>query len=310
MDETPLPFEFLDGQTYADKGSHTVQVRGTRSGWDKRQATTLLCIFADGAMRVKPLILFKGALAENLTRSADKKRRAAELARYDPRVAVQFNPNAYANESVLVNWITDMLVPALPTGPRLLALDVAKFHKTNAVLDTLHSHDIIPAMIPPGCTGLMQPLDVAINKPLKDILQSLVEDALDRYEEQSGEDLREMGRTSAVEDRRVLVQHCLADAWETFCTTKRELIVSSFRKVGLSLPIDGSCDEELSVKGIPSEDLKVGNWRSGHNEIEGWGNPGGPGDEDMINEVQGLEQGEQEIDMAGDEVGELVDRFG
>lgn len=137
MDETPLPFEFLDGQTYADRGSHSVQVRSTRSGWDKRQATILLCIFADGAMRVKPLILFKGALEKNLTRRADQQRRTAEVARYDPRVAVQFNPNAYANESVLVNWITDMLVPALPAGPRLLALDVAKFHKTDAVLDTL-----------------------------------------------------------------------------------------------------------------------------------------------------------------------------
>src|SRR5947209_439040 len=71
MDEPPLPFEFLDGQTYADCGSHTVQVRSTRSGWNKRQATILLCIFADGAMRVKPLILFKGVLAENLTRRAD-----------------------------------------------------------------------------------------------------------------------------------------------------------------------------------------------------------------------------------------------
>ena len=123
-----------------------------------------------------------------------------------------------------------MLVPAFPSpaGPRLLALDVAKFHKTDAVLDTLRSHDIIPAMIPPGCTGLMQPLDVAVNKPLKDILRSLVDDALDLYEKRSGEDLRESSRPSAVEDRRVLVQHCLANAWETFCTTKHELIVSSF----------------------------------------------------------------------------------
>ena len=32
MDETPLPFEYLDGQTYADKGSHSVQVRATCSG--------------------------------------------------------------------------------------------------------------------------------------------------------------------------------------------------------------------------------------------------------------------------------------
>jgi hypothetical protein len=148
-------------------------------------------------MRVKPLILFKGALAESLTRRADQQRRTAELARYDPQVAVQFNPNAYANESALVSWITDMLVPAFPSSPRLLALDVAKFHKTDAVLDTvldtLRSHDIIPVMIPPGCTGLMQPLDVAVNKPMKDILRALVEDALDLYERRSGDDLRESG---------------------------------------------------------------------------------------------------------------------
>src|SRR5207302_6358861 len=41
VDETPLPFEFLDGQTYTDKGSHSVQVRSTKSGWDKRQETII-----------------------------------------------------------------------------------------------------------------------------------------------------------------------------------------------------------------------------------------------------------------------------
>ncbi|RPB05885.1 hypothetical protein L873DRAFT_1884151 [Choiromyces venosus 120613-1] len=83
---------------------------------------------------------------------------------------VQFNPNAYENESVIVNWITDMLVPALDLSSRILALDVVKFHKTNIVFDTFHSHDIIPAMIPPGCTSLIQSLDIAMNKLLKDIL--------------------------------------------------------------------------------------------------------------------------------------------
>jgi len=261
MDETPLPFEFLGGQTYADKGSTTVQVKATRSGWDKRQATIMFCVFADGVMRVQPLIIFKGS--DNLTRPTDIQRRTAEYSRYDPRVQVIFNPNAHANEAVLVNWIANMLVPNLPPGPRLLAMDVAKFHKTKLLLSTLQSHNIIPSLIPPGCTGLLQPLDIAINKPVKDILRSLTEEALDQYEIQHSEDLRESTRTSAVEDRRVLVQRCVAEAWHTFSTEKREVVVNSFRKVGLSLPIDGSCDDELSVKGISKEEFQVGNWQLG-----------------------------------------------
>ena len=38
------------------------------------------------------------------------------------------------------------------------------------------------------------------------------------------------------------------------------MVVNSFRKVGLSLPIDGSCDDELSVKGISKEEYRVGDW--------------------------------------------------
>ena len=177
MDERPLPFEFLDGQTYVDKGSTTVQVKSTRSSGDKRQATIMFCLFADGAMHVPPLIIFKGS--DHLTRPTDIKRRAAEYPHYHPRVKVIFNPNSYANETILLDSITHMLVPNLPPGPRLLAMDVAKFHKTKLVLYTLQSHDIIPSLIPPGCTGLLELLDVSINKPVKDILRSLIEEALD-----------------------------------------------------------------------------------------------------------------------------------
>ena len=114
MDETvtPLPFEFLEGQTYADKGSTTVQVKASCSGWDKRQATIMFCVFADGGMRVEPLIIFKGS--DSLTRPTDIQRRLAEYSRYDPRVQVIFNPNAYSNKAVLINWNTNMLVPNLP----------------------------------------------------------------------------------------------------------------------------------------------------------------------------------------------------
>jgi len=38
------------------------------------------------------------------------------------------------------------------------------------------------------------------------------------------------------------------------------VIQSSFRRVGLSLPIDGSCDHELSVKNMPFDVLQIGDW--------------------------------------------------
>jgi len=64
-----------------------------------------------------------------------------------------------------------------------------------------------------------------------------------------------------MEDLHVLIQKCLANTWEQFCTTKRDVITASFRKVVLALPIDGSCDSELSIKGLNNELLTIGNWR-------------------------------------------------
>lgn len=59
IDEVPLQFEFLDARTYNITGNSTVWVKESRSGWDKRQATLMLCIFADGILRIKPLITYK-----------------------------------------------------------------------------------------------------------------------------------------------------------------------------------------------------------------------------------------------------------
>jgi hypothetical protein len=189
-----------------------------------------------------------------------------------------------------------MLVPVLPEGPRLLALDLAKFHYTDAVLDTLRSYQIIPSMIPAGCTGLVQPLDVAVNKPFKDLLRDIMEELLDQYERDFSKDLREipLADTSAIAERRVLVTRAVGEAWDRFCTTHEQLIISIFRKLGLTLPIDGSCDNELSVKGIDSSLLQIGDWHrkngnlQGACEIEEWGNPGGPGDEDIVHSNQGI----------------------
>jgi hypothetical protein len=67
LDETPLPFEFLNGYSYDFKGVKTVAGKSERSGWDKRQVTIILYIMADGSTPFKPVIIFhgKGTVAED-----------------------------------------------------------------------------------------------------------------------------------------------------------------------------------------------------------------------------------------------------
>jgi len=90
---------------------------------------------------------------------------------YDHWVVVKFNPTAYANSENIVSWLDEQLVPVLEGQPTLLALDLFSGHKTDEVLDTMKANDISGSVIPGGCTGLIQAVDVSINRPFKDILK-------------------------------------------------------------------------------------------------------------------------------------------
>jgi hypothetical protein len=60
FDETPIPFEYIDQKTYNTKSMKTVTAKTDRSGWDKRQASLILYIFADGVSRILFKLIFHG----------------------------------------------------------------------------------------------------------------------------------------------------------------------------------------------------------------------------------------------------------
>lgn len=234
MDQTPLPFEYLSGRTYSLRGDKTIWAKATKSGWDKRQATLMLAVFADGICRIKPVIIFHGTEDETQQNIYYGK----EKQHYDNRVIVWFNQTAYTNEQVMLKWILTFLVPALnrnqdpiaPNGtpstadnlnsncnPSLIALDAAQFHKTTAVLECLRSYDIKPSMIPGGCTSLIQPLDVSINGPFKNILRDILDEEMDRLG-QAALDCFDIGTENAKRDRRILMTKAVARAWEKVST--------------------------------------------------------------------------------------------
>jgi hypothetical protein len=55
LDETPLPFEFLNGYSYDFKRVKTVADKSKRSSWNKRQTIITLYIMADVSTPFKPV---------------------------------------------------------------------------------------------------------------------------------------------------------------------------------------------------------------------------------------------------------------
>jgi hypothetical protein len=269
MDETPIPFESLD-KTYSTKGAHTVQLKSTRSGWDKRQATLMLTIFADGIGRVKPVLIFHGKSNANRARVPNSRQQRlfeAEQARYHPGVVVIFNEEVYKNAEVMIWWLKSQLFPETLTAmgfsnelapserqSGLFALDAAAFHRTDQVLELLRQHNMTPALIPGNCTGLLQPLDVCVNQPFKSLLRDIMEDGITAWAE-AEELAREDGRPiatgeSAVGERRVLVTHAVGEAWKEFCMKKQGLVIRSFQMTGIAVSVDGLMDSGISIPGF------------------------------------------------------------
>jgi len=62
----------------------------------------------------------------------------------------------------------------------------------------------------------------------------------------------------SISDKRVLTTHVVATAWIQFCIDKRDMICKAFRDVGITLPVDGSQDSKLAIKGIDSADISIG----------------------------------------------------
>ena len=91
------------GKTYAETGDKQVWISQPISGQEKRQATLQLCIRAKGEQTVKPAIIFRGKGNVSLQ----------ELAKYDKRVDVYFQKNAWMDNEINLEWTENTLIPGV-----------------------------------------------------------------------------------------------------------------------------------------------------------------------------------------------------
>ncbi|RYO84901.1 hypothetical protein DL766_009945 [Monosporascus sp. MC13-8B] len=260
MDETPLPFEYVDGYTYSLKGLRSVTAKSDRSGWDKRQATLVLFIWADGRgrERLKPMIIFRGAPGERSQIPDEEKKQ------YAAGVKVLFNEKAYNNEEIMTSIVNDLGEYA-DGEDTLLVMDVAAFHKTPKLMELLRGYRITTALIPPGCTSLLQPLDTAINGPFK---QWLAEFASRYIAKKEDHHFQQHGRPMvwSVSDRRIMTTHIIQQAWERL--HRREFLVQkAFRECGISIRPDGSEDSLINIKDIANSEIDFTGWETADNSV-------------------------------------------
>ncbi|CAI7908990.1 unnamed protein product [Closterium sp. NIES-54] len=159
-DQTPLFLEMPTEHTLEMKGARTVHVRS--AGYEKERVTVMLAVTASG-LKLPPYVVFKRKTIPKVPIPADK------------RLVVRAQDKGWMDESLVQDWITQVMVPFLKplresTGRRreaLVVLDSYRSHLSEVVGQTMRMFWLSRAVIPGGCTPLVQPLDVSINRAFK-----------------------------------------------------------------------------------------------------------------------------------------------
>ncbi len=153
MDETPLRFDMPTGRTLDVTGTSTIHIETTTS--DKRGFTVVLCVSATG-LKGKPLVIFnmfKGVRDPKIKNSC---------------VYARVQKKGYIDEGLCLEW-NQWIRIAFPINGRcrLLVWDSCSVHLTDKVKAELKRRKVDIAVFPGGLTSLLQPLDVAVNRPFK-----------------------------------------------------------------------------------------------------------------------------------------------
>ena len=169
MDQTPVPFTYNSRKTLEVVGKRTVHVR--KSTNDTKRATFAMTVTASGKI-LKPLIIFKGARNGRIVQR--------EFPNYDNDMIYLCQANAWMDEDAMLVWVGQVLRPHIESAPPdvlpIIFLDSYRCHMMASVVSKIQDLGVEVEHIPGGCTALCQPVDIGINKPLKNRLRDQWED--------------------------------------------------------------------------------------------------------------------------------------
>lgn len=167
MDQVPCYMDMSTGKTSHRKGEKNVEVKSTTG--TKLRFTAMPVIMSDGGKG--PLYLIFKSKLKTIQNN------------YNDHLIIRNNTNGWIKEDLLLDWLERVIVNLKVAKNFLLALviDQCKVHLKETVKKYLDVNNISYFYIPSGCTGMLQPLDVCINKPWKDRLRKYFDDWFKAY---------------------------------------------------------------------------------------------------------------------------------
>ena len=164
-DQTGIHLVPASAWTMEQSGSKRVQISGVG---DKRQITALFCCSLTGDFLPVQLI-YKG-----------KAGRCHPKFLFPTGWHVNHSANHWSTEQTMVQYIENIVVPYVNrqredlgdiSRAALVLMDNFRAQVTDCVISLLEANNIHVCLIPANTTDLLQPLDIAVNKPAKDFLK-------------------------------------------------------------------------------------------------------------------------------------------
>ena len=149
------------------KGTKRVVIVGLG---DKRQITAVLCGAMSGEF-LPPQLIYQGKTTACLPHH-----------NFPEDWHVTCTPNHWSNEDKMMEYIEKIILPYVEGKrkelelsayqPALAIFDVFKCQQTEGVLKILEENDIHVVSVPANCTDRLQPMDLSVNKSVKEFMRS------------------------------------------------------------------------------------------------------------------------------------------
>ena len=166
-DQTGIQYVPVSAWTMEKQGMKRVEIKGLN---DKRLITAVFAVTKDGYF-LPPQIIYKG-----------KTSRCLPLTKFPSGWDITYTKNHWANEETTIQYISNVLLPYVERKrhelhlsseyPALVIYDKFKAQCTDSVIKVLQDNKIHILMVPPSCTDRLQPLDVSVNKAVKEFLRT------------------------------------------------------------------------------------------------------------------------------------------